>query len=450
MKGFDIINKLGDGAYSIVYKVRRKADNKIYALKKVKLENLNEKEKNNSLNEVRILASIKSPFVISYKEAFISEEDSCLCLVMEYADKGDLYQKITSFKKRRQLFEESDVWKIFIQITRGLKSLHDLKILHRDFKSANIFLFGNGLVKIGDLNVSKVVNKGLGHTQTGTPYYASPEVWNNDSYDIKSDIWSLGVITYEILTLNPPFKAETFEELYKKVTAGKYSKINSKYSNDMNDLLKLLFKVNPKERPTCGEILKHPLIQKRIEYFKSQTEIDIDVNDDNELLRTIRISKNLIGLQEKLPKANYNSNKTEESKNKNNNNNAPKIINTFPNNILPSIDGSKTKRNLNTNTGNFNNNNNSLLQNKRIVINNVNRNNNLYTSPGNKHIRNLKMEKKNNSINLKKKNNLKVEKRLIETYKLYVSKDAKKYLSKRNILPKIIIGNNIKSNRNKK
>ena len=94
MKDFDIISKLGDGAYSIVYKVRRRADNKIYALKKVKMKTLNEKEKNNSLNEVRILASIKSPFVISYKEAFISPEDSCLCLVMEYADKGDLYQKI--------------------------------------------------------------------------------------------------------------------------------------------------------------------------------------------------------------------------------------------------------------------------------------------------------------------------------------------------------------------
>lgn len=88
MNGFDIIKKLGDGAYSIVYKVRRRADNKVYALKKVKMKNLNDKEKKNSLNEVRILASIKSPFVISYKEAFISEEDSCLCLVMEYAIKS--------------------------------------------------------------------------------------------------------------------------------------------------------------------------------------------------------------------------------------------------------------------------------------------------------------------------------------------------------------------------
>ena len=99
MENFETINKLGDGAYSVVYKVKRKQDNKIYALKKVKLKDLCDKEKQNSLNEVRILASVKSNFVISYKEAFIDEDDTNLCLVMEYADKGDLYQKILQFKK---------------------------------------------------------------------------------------------------------------------------------------------------------------------------------------------------------------------------------------------------------------------------------------------------------------------------------------------------------------
>ena len=78
MNGFDILSKLGDGAYSVVYKVKRIADSKIYALKKVKLQNLSEKEKQNSLNEVRILASVKSNFVVSYKEAFIDDNDQSL------------------------------------------------------------------------------------------------------------------------------------------------------------------------------------------------------------------------------------------------------------------------------------------------------------------------------------------------------------------------------------
>ena len=469
MKGFEIINKLGDGAFSIVYKVRRKIDNKIYALKKVKMKNLNQKEKINSLNEVRILASIKSPFVISYKEAFISEEDQSLCLVMEFADKGDLYQKILTFKKKKQLFEEVDVWKIFIQMTRGLKSLHDLKILHRDFKSANIFLFSDGSAKIGDLNVSKVIYKGVGQTQTGTPYYASPEVWNNDTYDTKSDIWSLACITYEMLTLNPPFRAETFEGLYKKVRAGKYNKINSKYSNDMNNLLKLLFKINPKERPSCGEILKNPLIQKRIDYFAAQIGLDkdnIDKMDDNELLKTIRLSKDLIGLQEKLPKSNYNL----PNININNSNNVNEDIKSnnieiLPNNTLPSIHAVKINNyNQNNNTNNFKININKFYLSKKTFVNDmkkigkqntINRHSNLYTSPDYR-ARQTKFEGRknyiysNNNSNTKKQLNIKSRKRILETYRLYVSNDSKRYLgfNKRNNLPKITIPKNNKSPKN--
>jgi NIMA (never in mitosis gene a)-related kinase len=134
MNDFQISNKLGEGAYSVVYKAKRLVDGNIYALKKVKLLNLSEKEKQNALNEVRILASVKSNFVISYKEAFFDETESCLGIVMEYADKGDLYQKICEFKKACVFFEESDIWRITIQLIKGLKALHDLKILHRDLK----------------------------------------------------------------------------------------------------------------------------------------------------------------------------------------------------------------------------------------------------------------------------------------------------------------------------
>ena len=113
MNNFKILSKIGSGAYSFVYKVIRLIDDNIYALKKVKLRSLAEKEKVNAINEVRLLASVKSNYVISYKEAFIDEEDNTLCVVMEFADGGDLYQKIVEYKKRKQLFEESDIWRIF-------------------------------------------------------------------------------------------------------------------------------------------------------------------------------------------------------------------------------------------------------------------------------------------------------------------------------------------------
>jgi len=102
---------------------------------------------------------------------------------------------------------EKQIWHYFVQIVRGLKALHDLKIVHRDIKCANIFLTKDGVVKLGDLNVSKVAKGALLKTQTGTPYYASPEVWKDRPYDNKSDIWSLGCVLYEMITLLPPFRA---------------------------------------------------------------------------------------------------------------------------------------------------------------------------------------------------------------------------------------------------
>ena len=402
MEGFEILEKLGEGAYSIVYKVKRKEDSNIYALKKVKLKGLSDKEKQNALNEVRILASVKSPFVISYKEAFIEEESETLCIVMEYADKGDLYQKIVHLKKIGCLIEEIDAWKIFIQMVRGLKSLHDLKILHRDLKSANIFLFSDGTAKIGDLNVSKVAQKGLGYTQTGTPYYASPEVWNENPYDNKSDIWSLGCVTYEMLTLHPPFRAKDMEELYNKVIKGQFKKIGSKYSEDMNEIIGFLLKVNPRDRPNCDEILKHPLIKKRLEFFQAQAgenESMMDNIDEGVLLRTIRIPKNIIFLSDNLPEKNYekskshtkalgrNIHKLTTNTQNNNNNSLPniKILNNLKSNNLRSL---QVKKNISNNNNNINH----IINNEMKNTNNINNSNNINNNNNNSNNNNDTME----------------------------------------------------------
>ena len=303
MNDFQIISKLGEGAYSTVFKVKRVVDNQIYALKKVKLLNLSEKEKENSLNEVRILASVKSNFVVSYKEAFFDEKDNTLCIVMEFADRGDLYQKIVAHKKSAKFFEESDIWRIFIQLVKGLQALHDIKILHRDMKSANVFLFSNGCAKLGDLNVSKVARRGLGYTQTGTPYYASPEVWKDKPYDHKSDVWSLGCVLYEMITLKPPFRAKDMEGLFNKVCKGQYNRIPDRFSDDLFKIVQYLLQVNSIQRPSCEQILQHPIILKRIEYFKSFGAED--ENEDKCLLKTIHMPKNLLFLSDKLPKPNY-------------------------------------------------------------------------------------------------------------------------------------------------
>ena len=277
MENFKIIDKIGEGAYSTVYTVRRIEDGILYALKKVKIQSLSQKEKQNALNEVRILASVNSPFVISYKESFIDETDQTLCIIMEYADEGDLFQKITLYKKLHTTFEENDVWKIFIQITKGLHDLHEYNILHRDLKSANVFLFRDGTAKLGDLNVSKISFRGLGCTQTGTPYYASPEVWKDNPYNLKSDIWSLGCLCYELLMLKTPFRAESMEALYRKVMKGKYPEINKKYSNKFDNIISYMLQLKPENRPNTQQILKMPEIQEKI------VELNIFPLDDNDI-----------------------------------------------------------------------------------------------------------------------------------------------------------------------
>lgn len=93
---------------------------------------------------------------------------------------------------------------------------------------------------MGDMNVSKIAKQGLLYTQTGTPYYASPEVWRDQPYDSKSDIWSLGCVLYEAVTLKPPFRAEDMANLYKKVLKGIYPKVPTGYSDDLTQTISAL------------------------------------------------------------------------------------------------------------------------------------------------------------------------------------------------------------------
>ena len=143
-----------------------------------------------------------------------------------------------------------------------------MKILHRDLKSANVFLYRDGNAKLGDLNVSKVAKKGLLYTQTGTPYYASPEVWKDQPYDSKSDIWSLGCVLYEMTTLKPPFRANDMNGLYKRVLKGIYPKIPQTFSSDLGTMIKTLLQVQSAQRPTCDEILNMDIVKRRLHLLK--------------------------------------------------------------------------------------------------------------------------------------------------------------------------------------
>ncbi len=317
---------------------------------------------------------------------------------MEFADNGDLYQKITNHKKTAIFFEENEIWKIFIQLVKGLKSLHELKILHRDLKSANVFLFSNGLSKLGDLNVSKVAKRGLSYTQTGTPYYASPEVWKDQPYNNKSDIWSLGCVLYEMITLRPPFRAENMEGLYNKVIKGVYGKIPERFSNDLSNVLKILLQVNPEFRPSCEQILKSSFVNKRVEFFKSFS--NEDDFEDKVLLQTIKVPKNLVFLGDKLPPKNYevkDEKKYRSFQNRNDLNNEDNVKNKN----LNEIEEEDNNKNYITERKNE--------KDKKLIVNNNNSNNNSNNSNNNNKNNNCnKIYNINyNNINNRNKNKLK-------------------------------------------
>lgn len=254
---------------------------------------------------MRILASINHPNVAGYNEAFFEQATSTLCIVMEFADGGDLQSKINTLKKTCAFMKEADIWSIFYQMVTGLHALHATKIVHRDIKCANIFLTKSGTVKLGDLNVSKVAKAAVMQTQTGTPYYASPEVWQDKPYDKSSDIWSLGAVLYEMTALNPPFTAKDMKGLYNKVVKGIYPKIPQQYSSDLNSMISSLLQVDPKKRPDTEQILHMPVFIAK--YNEHKEELGLEQGTSAELLGTIRVPRNLSLLTERLPKAQYES-----------------------------------------------------------------------------------------------------------------------------------------------
>ena len=115
---------------------------------------------------------------------------------MEFVGGGDLSERIRACKNRRSNLQEKTIWQYFVQILEGLRGLHEMKIVHRDVKTANVFLTSDlQTAKLGDMNVSKVIKTDFASTQIGTPYYLAPEIWNNKMYDFRCDVFSLGCVS---------------------------------------------------------------------------------------------------------------------------------------------------------------------------------------------------------------------------------------------------------------
>ena len=211
---YKIIKLLGEGSYGKAFLCTDKTDNSQCVIKQINIQNMNEKDKQDTLNEAKILEKLDHPNIIKFKEVFIANKPlKTLNIVTEYADGGDLSLAIKN--QRKEYFKESQILDYFTQICLAIKHIHGKHIIHRDLKSQNIFLTKTGLVKLGDFGIAKNLNCTWQKAKTmiGTPYYLSPEIVNNKPYSFKSDIWSLGVLLYEMMALKMPFDANSLPML---------------------------------------------------------------------------------------------------------------------------------------------------------------------------------------------------------------------------------------------
>ncbi|NWU14583.1 NEK5 kinase, partial [Cephalopterus ornatus] len=263
MDKYEIIKKIGEGSFGKIFLAKGKMDNEPCVIKEINLTKMPVKEKEASQKEVILLAKMKHANIVTFYASL--QEKNKLYIVMEYCDGGDLMKRINM--QHGVLFDEDQILSWFVQISLGLKHIHDKKILHRDVKAQNIFLSNNGNVaKLGDFGIARQLNSTMefAHTCVGTPYYLSPEICENRPYNNKTDIWSLGCVLYELCTLKHPFEGNSLHELVLKICRGRFQPVSPNYSYDLRILISQLFKISPRDRPSINSILRKPFLQKLV------------------------------------------------------------------------------------------------------------------------------------------------------------------------------------------
>ena len=312
---YEIIQEMGRGAFSTVYKIKSKIDNNIYCLKKINIKKTADKK-----NEINILSKLNHPNLVQYISS--CSDDEGIYIIMEFCIYGDLYSLLHMVKKKKVYVNEEIIWDIAYQCLLGLEYLHSQHIIHRDIKLLNIFMSKNKSVKIGDMGMSKMLsNKEMKLSRVGTPLYLAPELVRKEKYDYKADIWSFGCSLYHLARTVPPFNDDNLIRLGQSIVNDNPPSLPSCYSDKLNLFINKLMTKDKKLRPSATEALQ--LIPQKI-----KNKFDISNYPNQKII-------------------NGNSNKNDlNKKNKDNSNNNNKETNSTSNISMPN---NPKKLNINNN-----------------------------------------------------------------------------------------------------
>eukprot|EP00879_Flechtneria_rotunda_P018556 GHRR01019470.1.p1 GENE.GHRR01019470.1~~GHRR01019470.1.p1 ORF type:complete len:427 (+),score=163.61 GHRR01019470.1:849-2129(+) len=271
LEDFNLTETIARGSFGIVYKVVRIADGRIFALKQVKLKGMKRVDRQEAIDEARVLSDLNHPHIIRHHGSLIDKDDQ-LNILMEYASSGSLHARIRAASGKT--LPEAQVWKHISQALLGLSYLHSRHIIHRDIKSLNLFLDGNDNIKIGDLGIARSLSgeSEVAHTIVGTPYYLSPELCDDKPYDVKSDVWALGVVLYECCMGRYPFEAQNEGALIRKILRGTFTPVSGPYSPALRQVVAAMLTMDPRRRPTADKVLQMPAV------ISQATSLGIDMS----------------------------------------------------------------------------------------------------------------------------------------------------------------------------